>query len=77
MKLLGKEFFRFFLDIGKLKPGEKVLDVGCGLGRMAMPLTGYLKDGGSYEGFDIVAEGINWCKENISNKYPAFSLPSI
>lgn len=71
-EVVGKEFFRLFLDIGKLKPSEKVLDVGCGLGRMAMPLTGYLKDGGSYEGFDIVTEGINWCQENISNKYPGF-----
>jgi ubiquinone/menaquinone biosynthesis C-methylase UbiE len=73
-EVVGQEFFQLFLDIGKLKPNEKVLDAGCGLGRMAMPLTGYLSDEGSYEGFDIVAEGINWCKENISKKYPRFNF---
>jgi ubiquinone/menaquinone biosynthesis C-methylase UbiE len=70
---VGKEFFQFFLDFCKLKPNERVLDVGCGLGRMAMPMTDYLRDG-SYEGFDIVAESIKWCKENISKKYPNFQF---
>ena len=73
-EVVGQEFFQFFLDIGKLKSNEKVLDVGCGLGRMAMPLTRYLSDEGSYDGFDIVAEGISWCKENISKKYPRFNF---
>jgi ubiquinone/menaquinone biosynthesis C-methylase UbiE len=72
-EVVGNEFFNFFLDFGKLKPNERVLDVGCGLGRMAMPLTSYLSNG-SYEGFDIVAESINWCKENISSKYPNFQF---
>ncbi|RLA90379.1 MAG: class I SAM-dependent methyltransferase [Deltaproteobacteria bacterium] len=27
---------------------------------------------GSYEGFDIIPDEINWCKENISTKYPNF-----
>lgn len=72
--VVGKEFFDFFLKLGKLQPNEKVLDVGCGLGRMAMPLTGYLKDGGSYEGFDVVADGIKWCKENIATIYPNFNF---
>jgi ubiquinone/menaquinone biosynthesis C-methylase UbiE len=72
-EIVGKEFFRFFLDFGHLKPDDRVLDVGCGLGRMAMPLTTYLRDG-SYEGFDIVAESINWCKKNISSKYPSFQF---
>jgi ubiquinone/menaquinone biosynthesis C-methylase UbiE len=73
-EVVGKEFFQFFLDIGELKPDESVLDVGCGLGRMAMPLTGYLKDGGCYEGFDILSEGITWCKENITRTYPNFNF---
>jgi SAM-dependent methyltransferase len=39
-----------------------VLDVGCGMGRMARPLTGYLAADGSYEGFDVNRDGIGWCR---------------
>jgi len=69
---IGEEFLRYFAELGALKPNEKVLDVGCGIGRMAVPLTRYLKDGGSYEGFDIVTDGINWCRKKITPNYPHF-----
>ena len=53
--------------------GKRVLEIGCGIGRMALPLTQYL-DGpmASYTGFDVVAEGIDWCRENISSAYADF-----
>jgi SAM-dependent methyltransferase len=69
---MGEEFFRHFVELGGLKPDERVLDVGCGIGRMAVPLTSYLSNRGSYEGFDVVAKGVNWCKENITPRYPNF-----
>ncbi|MCT4572638.1 class I SAM-dependent methyltransferase, partial [Bacillus thuringiensis] len=43
-KKVGKEFLKHFIQIGALKPNEKVLDVGCGVGRMAVPLLNYLND---------------------------------
>ena len=52
-------------------PHERVLEVGCGIGRMAVPLTGYLS-GGEYEGFDGMPKAIEWCQENISSEYPKF-----
>jgi SAM-dependent methyltransferase len=58
--------------LGKLKPDGSVLDVGCGAGRLAIPLTQYLNDRGDYDGMDINAEMINWCRENISKKYTNF-----
>lgn len=75
-KKIGDEFFKFFKELGDLKPHEKVLDVGCGIGRMAVPLTDYLNENenGTYNGFDIVKEGINWSKKNISNKFPNFKF---
>jgi SAM-dependent methyltransferase len=39
---------------------------------MAEPLTGYLSEAGSYDGFDVVPEAIEWCVENISSKHPNF-----
>lgn len=68
----GQEFFRYFLELGSLKPDEKVLDVGSGCGRMAVPLTRYLDATGRYEGFDIAPPGINWCRKTISPKHPNF-----
>jgi len=71
-KEIGGEFFHYFLELARLKPGEKILEVGCGIGRMAVPLMDYLRDGGSYEGFDIVAHGIRWCQKKIARRAPRF-----
>jgi ubiquinone/menaquinone biosynthesis C-methylase UbiE len=75
-KKIGKEFLGYFTKFCRLKPNERVLDVGCGIGRMAVPLTKFLNKKGSYEGFDIVAEGINWCTKKISPRYPNFHFRS-
>lgn len=69
---IGREFLGYFIDIANLKPGEKVLEVGCGIGRMALPLTGYLSEQGEYRGLDIVAEGIDWCRKKITPRFPQF-----
>ena len=69
---VGEEYFRYFVDLGGLSPDERVLDVGCGIGRMAVPLTRYLDDRGSYEGIDVFPKGIAWCQENITPRHPNF-----
>src|SRR5437867_12941654 len=68
---VGEEFFRYFIDLCELKPDDRVLDVGSGTGRMARPLTRYLK-GGSYEGIDIVARSVQWCQKTYGSGYPHF-----
>ncbi len=73
-KAIGTEFLRYFIELADLQPDEAVLDVGCGVGRMAVPLTQYLSDRGSYEGFDIVESGITWCQRVISPRYPNFQF---
>jgi len=68
---IGEEFFQYFVDIAGLRPRERVLDIGCGTGRMARPLTRYLKTG-SYDGIDIVASSIEWCQQAYAHRYPNF-----
>jgi len=71
---VGKEFSNYFIEFARLKKNAKVLDVGCGVGRIAVPLTSYLNEGGSYCGIDIVESGINWCNERIATKYSNFKF---
>ncbi len=69
---IGKSYLNYFKNLGHLQPGHRVLDIGCGVGRMAIPLTQYLDTHGSYEGFDIVKSLIDWCKENITPRFSNF-----
>lgn len=73
-KAVGNEFLQYFIDLCHLKPDDAVLDVGCGIGRIAVPLTGYLSAAGSYEGFDPVPLGINWCQQHITPRFPNFQF---
>jgi SAM-dependent methyltransferase len=71
---------RSFLNILKrhvgLKQSDRVLDVGCGCGRLAGPLTEYLTTG-TYDGFDVVPELIAWCQENITPRHANFRFKCV
>jgi len=68
----GCEFFNYFRDLCRLRPSARVLDLGCGCGRMAIPLVGHLDRTGSYEGIDIHSPSIEWATENIAANFPDF-----
>jgi ubiquinone/menaquinone biosynthesis C-methylase UbiE len=55
----------------KLLPSHRFLDVGCGCGKLARPLTTFLNSEGGYDGIDITKEVINWCRERYQD-YPNF-----
>ncbi|MFC4817555.1 class I SAM-dependent methyltransferase [Flavobacterium sp. GCM10023249] len=69
---VGKQYFDYFLKYGKISPDDSILDIGSGIGRMAVPFTQFLSEKGTYEGFDIVKMGVDWCTENITKKHPNF-----
>jgi len=71
-RAIGTEYLGHYVRIGGLKASDNVLDIGCGIGRMAVPLTQYLDENASYEGVDPVNEGIEWCVQNITRVYPNF-----
>jgi SAM-dependent methyltransferase len=60
----GEELLEHFRSLGGLRSTDRVLDIGCGIGRMARVLAPELQPPGSYDGFDIVAEGIAWCRRH-------------
>jgi SAM-dependent methyltransferase len=69
---IARETLRQLIAVGGLRPCDRVLDVGCGVGRMALALAGYLAPEGSYEGFDIVAPGVEWCRTHVTRRFPRF-----
>lgn len=59
------------IELGGLQPDGRVLDIGCGPGRVAAPLTRYLTNG-SYEGFDVMPRSIRWAQRKITPRHPSF-----
>ncbi len=73
----GKRFKDYFIKYGGLLPSDHVLDIGSGIGRLAIPLTDYLTSEGNYNGYDLIAQGVNWCQQNISPRHPNFHFHQI
>lgn len=61
-------------ELTPLNPQSSVLDIGSGIGRTAIALTTYLKDGGSYDGFDVVKSGVDWCNKKIKSSSAPFTF---
>ncbi len=68
----GRDQLEFMVQVAGLQPSDRFLDVACGVGRLAIPLAGFLNAEGSYSGFDVFEKGIAWCKEYIEAKDPRF-----
>lgn len=71
---VGQWFLTSFIDLARLCPDERVLDVGCGIGRIAVSLATYLNGQARYAGFDIVGDGIDWCQRTITPRYSNFEF---
>lgn len=69
---IGEAFARHAIRLCALGPESRVLDIGCGLGRVAIPLTRILRGRGFYEGFDVEPARVHWCQNRISRLYPRF-----
>jgi SAM-dependent methyltransferase len=58
---IGRGLIGEMIGDGFIKPDRHVLDLGCGLGRLARALVGYLSTAGSYRGVDVTRSSIDWC----------------
>jgi SAM-dependent methyltransferase len=68
----GECALQHFIAFCSLQPHHHILDVGSGIGRMAIPLTRFLDKNGAYDGFDVIQKGVDWCRENITAHFPNF-----
>ncbi|HEX8131800.1 MAG TPA: class I SAM-dependent methyltransferase [Pyrinomonadaceae bacterium] len=76
-KANGEEFLEIYRERCGLSPAERMLDIGCGTGRKTLPLTGYFDARAVYEGLDITKQGVDWCREKITPRFPNFHFQQI
>ncbi len=55
-----------------LRPSSHVLEIGCGVGRLAYELASFLDHDGRYAGFDISPKAIAWLNEHYAPRLPNF-----
>lgn len=53
-----------------LRAEHRLLDVGSGLGNLAVGLLGYLR--GGYDGIEIHPEAVAWCRQVVTRHHPEF-----
>lgn len=73
----GAEFMSYLRLLVGLRPDERVLDVGCGCGLMALYLKDYLDASGSYVGVDLHHPSIKWCNQHFSDRHHNFRFQHI
>ena len=68
----GAEFLAYSKLLCGLRRDERVLDIGCGCGLMALFLEDYLGETGAYLGIDVQKGAIRWCQSHIGSRAPNF-----
>ncbi len=71
-RAIGEELLDLLVQYGGLRRTDRVLDIGSGIGRVAIPLTRYLDPAATYDGFDVVKRGIDWCRRRVTPRHPSF-----
>jgi SAM-dependent methyltransferase len=71
---VAENHMRVYATYAPIEPHHHVLEIGCGVGRDAIPLTKRLGPDGSYTGVDIMHDCIDWCRTNITPKHPNFTF---
>ena len=70
----GAGLLRDLVEFGGLRRGDHVLDIGCGVGRVALPLADYLDQTGGYVGFDISRRAVAGCRKRFARRRPDFEF---
>ncbi len=61
----GEHTVALIAQLAGIRRSDRVLDVGCGLGRIAWPLSHRLGPFGRYVGFDAAKVYVDWCAEHL------------
>lgn len=71
-ELMGRHFAEKLLKDEMLNRNCRVLDLGSGCGRIAIPLTEMINNSGCYFGLEVKKPMVEWCQEKITPRFPHF-----
>jgi SAM-dependent methyltransferase len=74
---IGQRNLDILASFGLLQPSTRILDLGCGCGRLAVSLTQVLAPSTRYVGTDIVPDMADFCRREISSRWPNFEFYSV
>lgn len=69
---VGRQLAGLLIERGGLARDDRVLDLGCGLGRVVQPLRRYLSRRATYLGIDVSPHYIAWNRDEIEARDPRF-----
>jgi SAM-dependent methyltransferase len=70
------DFAGWLFERLKVRPGEDVLDVGCGSGAQTVPLSRQVQPGGSVSALDISADSVELLKSRLDANAPVQAVVS-
>lgn len=70
----GRTLARWCRDRLGLEPGGRILDVGCGWGRLAFALRDEMGPGVEYEGFDPHTKHVQFAQKSLGMAHPRFGV---
>lgn len=56
----------------KLSPRSRILEIGCGPGRLPIGILRRIGEVAAYRGVDVSDTAIQWCKRHIERAHPSF-----
>lgn len=69
---IGRKWAETFENLGGLRPGHRILDIGCGPGRMAIAIGERFGWQNIYTGFDVSKEDVLFCRKAITAAHSSF-----
>ena len=74
---LGRKWVTTLVEVGGLTANHRVLDVGCGPGRMATAIGERFDFANAYLGFDVRRKDVDLCRAEISAAHANFTFEHI
>lgn len=62
---INQQFLTYLMKECKIEPNYKILEIGCGIACLSLPIIKHLKQG-KYYGLDNDIKCIDWCRRKIS-----------